>query len=69
MKAVLEFTLPEESAEHQTALDGWKWKAVIEALDNRFRARAKYDAKPHIEVSMCRDWIREALEDRGLRLD
>lgn len=30
MTAQLTFNLPEESAEHQMALDGWKWKSLIE---------------------------------------
>ena len=32
MKAILEFNLPEEATEHRTALNGWKWKAVLRSL-------------------------------------
>lgn len=43
MKAMLRFTLPEESEEHQTALDGWRWRAVVEELDNHLRNKLKYE--------------------------
>ena len=29
MKAILEFTLPEEEIEHRQALDGHKWEIVV----------------------------------------
>lgn len=33
MKAILKFDLPEENAEHQMALDGWKYRAVLSELE------------------------------------
>ena len=43
MKAMLRFDLPEEELEHQTALDGWKWRTVVEELDNHLRNKLKYE--------------------------
>ena len=35
MKAILEFTLPEEQDEHQLAVDAWKWQGAF--LETRER--------------------------------
>ena len=43
MRAVIEFDLPEESTEHQDAIDGWKWKSIVSALyDDILRPCWKY---------------------------
>ena len=43
MKAMLRFDLPEESEEHQTALDGWKWKAAVDEMSSYLRSELKYE--------------------------
>lgn len=45
MMANLTFNLPEESAEHQMALDGWKWKAVVSAIMDNLRQDLKYNSE------------------------
>ncbi len=42
MKAILTFNLPEESEEHQTALDGWKWQSLVQELDNHLKGKLKH---------------------------
>ena len=42
MTATLSFSLPEEAVEHQTAIDGYKWKSVVSVLDEKFRSELKY---------------------------
>ena len=42
MKATLEFTLPEDSVQHQEAVDGWRWKAAMLELDEMYRQKLKY---------------------------
>lgn len=42
-QASLTFNLPEESAEHQMALDGWKWKAIVSAILDNLRQDLKYN--------------------------
>lgn len=44
MKAYLSFNLPEENYEHDLALNGYKYKTVIDELDNVLRETIKYDA-------------------------
>ena len=42
MRAVIEFELPEDRAEHQLALDAWKWQATVNDLDNHLRNIIKH---------------------------
>ena len=54
MKAILEFTLPEEQEDHRVAVEGMKYLIILQELDNWLRAEIKYnDAGP--EVQKCRD--------------
>jgi hypothetical protein len=43
MKAILEFTLPEEREEHEMALNGCRYKIALEEMFNYFRQRLKYE--------------------------
>ena len=43
MTAILIFNLPEESAEHQDAIDGYKWKSVVNRTLEEIRNELKYN--------------------------
>ena len=72
MKAVLKFNLPEEQSEHQVALDGWKWKAVVSEIAESIRSHLKHDDDLHDEAARAlynlRNEIFRNIEDRGLEL-
>lgn len=71
MKATLAFKLPEESDEHQTALDGWKWRQVVSDLAGHLRDRLKHEDLPEqigIEIYHIRTQLLRDIEDRGLHL-
>jgi hypothetical protein len=42
MKALLEFTLPEEKEEYITAVNGGAYKSILSSLDNELRNKVKY---------------------------
>ena len=42
MKAILEFTLPEEQEQFEDASNGWKWSHSMWQLDQYLRAKVKY---------------------------
>lgn len=42
MKAILEFTLPEESMEHEWALHGADYLRIVELVDERCRSWIKH---------------------------
>jgi len=69
MKATLEFNLPEEQEEHQTAIDAQKWKSLMVDFLQEYRNRLKYgslskDATEQIEE--IRAWIFERMETDNL---
>ena len=72
MKAVLKFNLPEEQSEHQVALDGWKWKAVVSEIAESISGHLKHDDDLHDEAAKAlynlRNDIFHNIEDRGLEL-
>ena len=42
MKAVLEFTLPDENLQHQMALNGARYLSALREIDEYLRSRIKY---------------------------
>jgi hypothetical protein len=71
MKASLRFNLPEETTEHQTALDGSKWKAVVEQMDETLRQKLKYEDLTEEDdelIAEIREELRSLIEGQGLVL-
>lgn len=67
-KATLEFTLPEEANEHQLAVNGGKWSAVVRDFDLYLRNISKYDlTKPSLDE--VRAQLHEFLDDYNLSLE
>lgn len=46
MKATLEFSLPEEVYEFTVAQQGYKWKSIVEDIDEHLRKKIKYEDLP-----------------------
>lgn len=72
MTATLTFNLPEDQHEHQLALDGWKWKAVVSDIADKLRTHLKHDDDLSEEVAKAlwnlRNEMFQNIEDRGLEL-
>ena len=72
MKAILEFNLPEESVDHQTAIDGIKWKIVAWDLDQHLRSELKYSQLNESEsrgLQIIRDKLRELMQEQNLTFE
>jgi hypothetical protein len=72
--ASLTFNLPEESAEHQMALDGWKWKSIVSAILDNLRQDLKYNsekltADQQKVLENMRGYICQQLTEENLSLD
>jgi hypothetical protein len=72
-KAILEFNLPEENEEFESAHKGILYKLVIWDLDMYLRDILKYnsdsyDEKVIIELQKTRDKIHELLSERDLNI-
>ena len=71
MKAILEFTLPEESHEHQDALQGSEWKWAVSDLSDYLRNQIKHvdhSAEEYRILEAVQERISGILDDRGLNL-
>jgi hypothetical protein len=60
MKAVLEFTLPDEETEFIEAVNGGMFKHVLWQLDQKLRSKLKYGELPE-EQYKCYETIRKDL--------
>ena len=72
MKAVLQYDLPEDETDYKNAVNGWRWRRVVEEMDSRLRDKLKYDTLPdplYDEIQHVRDGLFELLHDFNLTLD
>lgn len=65
MKIILEF---EEEREAQDAIDGYKYKSVIDSYLNELRSMSKYQDMENISIDLARDLIFKHLEDEGVEV-
>ena len=69
MRAIIEFTLPEEQDEFDTYRRAMDYAIVLEDLDQYLRAQVKYTERPDSELAVIRevrDKLRELMESRDL---
>ena len=72
MKARLEYDLPEDALDFRTAADGWRWRHVVEEMDNKLRDRLKYGDVPdplYDELDTLRKELGELMQDYNLTFD
>ncbi len=66
MLAKLEYTLPEEQEEFDVAHNGWKYKLILNELDNNLRNKLKYTENISDEEFSIYEKIREELHNLTL---
>jgi hypothetical protein len=73
MKATLEFELPQDSGEHQTALDGWKWRMIVNETLENLRHDLKYNSDLNSEtvrnLESVRAFIFQRMTEENLCLE
>lgn len=69
MKAILEFDLPEDEHNLQTAIDGYRWKSIIEEVDRLLRNKAKYEDVEVMPIDAVRKIISDTITDYGVKCD
>jgi hypothetical protein len=67
VKALLVFKFPEDAQDYQDAMNGTKYKFVIEELDDFLRSRVKYEDKNYIRCDEVRSKLNELIDERGLK--
>jgi hypothetical protein len=72
VKAILQFTLPEEQDEHRMALHGQDWALSMWDLEQELRKWLKYGhefASAEEALEAVRECLYQALDERHLSLD
>ncbi len=73
MKATLEFNLPEEAQEFRTAINGWKFKSVLNEINDDLRSKIKWQDDMPDEVRQAlqavRDDMHQRLSDHNINIE
>lgn len=72
MKATLEFNLPEDQREHETAINGHKWRLILSDLDNDLRLYLKHGhgfQTPDEAFQRIRERIQQECQELGADLN
>jgi hypothetical protein len=72
MKAIIEFNLPDEQAEHYCAIKGADMLNVLWELKAELRAMLKYGELPDQQyeiVEKIQDFLMSSLDDNDVNLD
>jgi hypothetical protein len=64
MKATLEFNLPEEAQEFRTAINGWKFKSVLNEINEDLRSKIKWQDDIPDEVRFALQAVRDDMYQR-----
>ena len=64
MKATLEFNLPEEAQEFRTAINGWKFKSVLNEINDDLRSKIKWQDDMSDEVRFALQAVRDDMYQR-----
>lgn len=63
MKAKLIFQLPEEQDEYNDAINGTKYRVILDELRNFLRTKRKYENQESIKIEELQDFIYKELND------
>ena len=71
MKAILEFNLPDDQQEHQDALNGYKWRLVVQDIADHLRSSLKHGSHTVEELDVLESIakrVHETISDYELSL-
>ena len=73
MEAILKYNLPEDTQEFQTAVSGYKYRWLIQEVDQYLRSEIKYNDKLSNDTckafELIRDKIREELIENNISIE
>ena len=67
MKAILEFNLPEDKEEYDTASKGMDWALLVLDIDQFIRNKIKYEQDSDGVLQLVRDKLNCLMEEKGLK--
>lgn len=68
MKAILEFNLPEDEESHSDALNGSKYKFILQHIDSKLRSLEKHSDVDSISIDEVRTMIYNQLNEYNIEL-
>jgi hypothetical protein len=68
MKVTLEFDGIEEQEEYRTALDGWKYRAVLYDIKEMIRSKDKYTDEESISLDELRQYLVDKLSEYSIEI-
>jgi hypothetical protein len=68
MKVTLEFDGSEEQEEYRTALDGWRYRAVLNDIREMIRSKEKYLDEETITLDELRQYLVDKLSEYSVEL-
>ena len=68
MKVTLEFDGSEEQEEYRTALDGWKYRAILNDIREMIRSKEKYLDEETISLEELRQYLVDKLSEYSVEL-
>jgi hypothetical protein len=63
MKVILEFDGSEEQEEYQNALNGWKYKSILNDIRQMIRSKEKYTEEETISLDELRQYLFDKLSE------
>ena len=63
MKVILEFNGLEEQEEYQNALNGWKYRAIVNDIRQMIRSKEKYTEEETISLVELRQYLVDKLDE------
>lgn len=63
MKAILEFNLPEDQADHKLAISAIQLSSILYAIDQQARNWLKYGGNPYKEPDEVLEWVRREIDE------
>ena len=66
MKSILEFNLPEDKEEYDTASKGMDWALIVLDIDQFIRNKIKYEQDKDGILQLVRDRLHFNMEEKGL---
>jgi len=67
MKAILEFNLPEDREEYDSASKGMDWALLVWHIDEFIRNKIKYEQDRDGVLQLVRNELRHKMEESGLQ--
>ena len=67
MKAILEFKLPEDKEEYDTASRGMDWALLVLDIDQFIRNKIKYEQDREGVLQLVRNELNFQMEEKGLK--